>query len=232
MSQSSGRIDLHTHSFFSDGELLPSEFCRRAAVLGYMALAITDHVDISNIEDVLDKLVRFSREGAALYPLTFIPGVELTHVPPELIAALARKAKMLGAGIVVVHGETPVEPTATGANRAAVECQDVDILAHPGFITLEEAEIAARNGVFLELSARNGHNWTNGHVAQVARQTGAKLVVNTDSHAIRDLMDQATARLVAAGAGLIPEEVEAVTVTNPQELVKRARQRIGRIREV
>lgn len=232
MFETSGRIDLHTHSFFSDGELLPSEFCQRAAALGYAALAITDHVDISNIEDVLSKLVRFAREGAALYPLTFIPGVELTHVNPDLIASLARKAKMLGAGLVVVHGETPVEPIAPGTNRAVVECKDVDILAHPGFITVEEAQIAAKHGVYLELSARNGHGWTNGHVAQIARQAGAKLVVNTDSHSIRDLMDQATARRVAAGAGLSREEVDAATVTNPQELVKRAQRRMKPTREV
>lgn len=29
------RIDLHTHSIFSDGELLPSELARRADVLGH-----------------------------------------------------------------------------------------------------------------------------------------------------------------------------------------------------
>ena len=39
------RIDLHMHSLFSDGELLPSELARRALVLGHEAIAITDHVD-------------------------------------------------------------------------------------------------------------------------------------------------------------------------------------------
>ena len=43
------RIDLHMHSLFSDGELLPSEIARRAYVLGHEAIAITDHVDYSNI---------------------------------------------------------------------------------------------------------------------------------------------------------------------------------------
>ncbi len=41
-------IDLHTHSFFSDGELIPSELIRRAEAIGYKAIAITDHVDSSN----------------------------------------------------------------------------------------------------------------------------------------------------------------------------------------
>jgi putative hydrolase len=221
------RIDLHVHSFFSDGVLLPSELLRRAVAKGYGAIAITDHVDSSNLEEVLSKLVRFARHGAGLYPLTFIPGVELTHVPPQLIAPLARQARRLGAALVLVHGETPVEPVASATNRAAVECPDVDLLAHPGFITLEEAQIAAANDVYLELTSRRGHCLTNGHVAQVARAAGAKLVVCTDTHEPGDMMDQAFARQVAAGAGLTPEEVEAATVTNPQVLVQRALRHMG-----
>ena len=46
------RIDLHMHSIFSDGELLPSEIARRASVLNHEAIAITDHVDASNIDCV------------------------------------------------------------------------------------------------------------------------------------------------------------------------------------
>lgn len=221
------RIDLHTHSFFTDGALLPSELCRRAVVMGYSALAITDHADASNLESILEKLTRFAEEQARFFPLTFIPGVELTHCPPQTIAGLARRARRLGAALVNVHGETPVEPTAPGSNRAAVECSDVDILVHPGFITEEEARLAAKNGVYLEITARKGHCLTNGHVAQVARAAGAKLVVNTDTHTPSDMIDQALARRVAAGAGLTPEEVEAATVTHPGELVQRALLRMG-----
>jgi len=232
MNTNDKRIDLHTHSLFSDGELVPAEFCRRAVVMGYGALAITDHADASNLESVLDKLVRFAREQAHRFPLVFIPGVELTHCPPETIAPLARRARRLGAAIVNVHGETPVEPTAPGTNYAAVTCPEVDILVHPGFITEEEARIAAANGIYLEITSRKGHCLTNGHVAQVARATGAKLLVNTDTHAPSDMIDQAFARRVAAGAGLTPEEVEAAVVTNPQELVQRALERMGILRQV
>ena len=123
----------------------------------------------------------------------------------------------------MVHGETPVEPVAPGTNRAALECPDVDILAHPGFVTEEDAALAASNGIALELTARAGHNITNGHVAQVARRAGAKLVINTDAHTPRDFMDQARARLVALGAGLTEEEAEAALISNAWDLVSRAR---------
>jgi histidinol phosphatase-like PHP family hydrolase len=216
------RVDLHTHSFFSDGVLLPSEMLRRVGMLGYGALAITDHADASNLEELLAKLLRLFHEDTSEFGVTFVPGVELTHVPPTQIAPLAQRARRFGARLVVVHGETPVEPVAPGTNRAAVECPDVDILAHPGFITEEEAALAAANDLALELSARGGHNITNGHIAHIARLAGARLVVNTDTHTPADMLNQARARIVALGAGLTAEEAHTALVTNPWHLVSRA----------
>ncbi len=221
------RIDLHTHTFFSDGDLAPSELVRRCVVRGYAAIAIADHVDGSNLEETLERMYRFLREQGQDFPLTIIPSMELTHLPPARIAPLARRAKELGAGLVVVHGETIVEPVAPGTNRAAVECPDVDVLAHPGLITLEEAQIAARTGVHLEISGRRGHSLTNGLVARTAHQAGALLVVDNDGHSPEDLMDQRMAQLVARGAGLDEAGVEAATVTNPRRLVEKAQARIA-----
>jgi histidinol phosphatase-like PHP family hydrolase len=216
------RVDLHTHSFFSDGVLLPSEMLRRAEALNYGALAITDHGDASNLDELLIQLVRFYESGVVGFNLTFVPGIELTHVPPVQIASLARRAKRLGARLVVVHGETAVEPVAPGTNRAAVECPEVDILAHPGFITEEEAALAVANDIALEITARGGHNTTNGHVARIARLTSAKLVVNTDTHTPNNMLDQDHARQVALGAGLNEQEAYAALVTNPWNLVTKA----------
>jgi putative hydrolase len=220
------RIDLHTHSFLSDGVLLPSEQLRRAVVRGYGAIAITDHADASNMEDLLRCLLRFAREQRDDFPLVFLPGIELTHVAPRSVAPLARRAKELGAALVVVHGETIVEPVAPGTNSAAVTCSEVDILAHPGMITVEEAREAAANGICLEITSRGGHSLANGHVVRVAREAGARLVLNTDTHTPGDMIDQEMARLVARAAGLAPQEVEAATVVNPQVVVERARGRL------
>ena len=46
------RIDLHMHSLFSDGELLPSELARRALKLNHEVIAITDHVDWYNVDNI------------------------------------------------------------------------------------------------------------------------------------------------------------------------------------
>ena len=56
------RIDLHTHSLLSDGELVPSELARRAEKLGHAAIAITDHVDLSNIEFVVPQIAKVAAE--------------------------------------------------------------------------------------------------------------------------------------------------------------------------
>lgn len=194
-------IDLHSHTFFSDGALVPSEHVRRVEILGYEAIAITDHADSSNIHFLIPNLIRVARDLNPITSTRLIVGVELTHVPPALIAPLAAQSRALGAQIIVVHGETPVEPVLPGTNRAALEA-DIDILAHPGFITEEEAALAARNNIFLELSGRKGHSLTNGHVVKMAIRTGALLAINADAHAPGDFLTAEMAEKVGLGAGL------------------------------
>jgi len=202
-------IDLHTHTLNSDGELIPTELWRRAQVKGYRYLGITDHVDASNFAEVFARVrtAAASLKGGA--PPVIIPGLEFTHLPPDHIGPLVRQARDLGVPLIVIHGETLAEPVAPGTNRAALEA-GVDILAHPGLITREDAALAKERGVFLELSARKGHSLANGHVAQLARELGAPLIVNTDAHAPGDLITREQAERVAFGAGLSAPEVAAL----------------------
>lgn len=214
------RCDFHMHTTMSDGELLPMELIRRAAAADHRAVAITDHASFSTLEAVIKSAAR-DCEKADAWGIEAIPGVELTHVPVRYIDEAVRKAKKAGAEIVVIHGETPVEPVERGTNREAVENPDVDILAHPGMIGLDEVELAEKNGVFLEISCRRGHSLANGHVALLAREAKAKLLVNTDAHSPEDLSSMAFANTVARGAGLQPEEVRAALVDSPEGLLKR-----------
>ena len=202
-------IDLHTHTVFSDGVLIPAELARRAQVAGLKAMAMTDHGDHSNLDFIIPRLVTVARELNAVMPFIVIPGIELTHVPPPLIADAAQKARDLGARIVVVHGETIVEPVCPGTNLAAIEA-GVDVLAHPGQITEAEAAMAAEKGVLLEITGRKGHSLTNGHVARIAKRAGARLVVNSDSHAPGDLMSLEWAEKVVLGAGLTSADFQAM----------------------
>lgn len=204
-------IDLHTHTLFSDGELIPSELLRRAEALGLRAIALADHADMSTLDWVLPRVVRACEENNPHRRVRAIPAVELTHLPPELIGRYVAESRRLGARIVVVHGESPVEPVAPGTNRAAIEA-GVDILAHPGLLTEDDAHLAARAGVFLEVSCRGGHSLGNGHVVSLARRAGARLVLNSDAHAPRDLVAEPFARVVARCAGLSEDEYGALRV--------------------
>ncbi|MBE0616304.1 MAG: histidinol phosphate phosphatase domain-containing protein [Proteobacteria bacterium] len=202
-------IDLHTHTLFSDGELVPSELIRRAQAVGLRAIALADHADMSTLDWILPRVIRACEENSAARSIRCLPGIELTHVPPSLIARYVAEARARGARLVVVHGESPVEPVEPGSNRAAIEA-GADILSHPGLISEEDARLAAAKGVHLEISARRGHSLTNGHVVALARRTGAPLVLNTDAHAPGDLIPESFAQVVASGAGLTDREYAAL----------------------
>ncbi len=217
------RYDFHIHSLLTEGELVPSEIAQRCTVLDYGGIAITDHVDAANIEFVLESLVPACRELDENFELEIFSGVELTHVPPRLIKKYVEKARGLGAQIVVVHGETVVEPVSGGTNMAALKTPGVDILAHPGLISLEEAELAKKREVFLELTSRKGHSLANGHISRVGSQAGADLLLNSDAHTPDDLISMRQAENIARGAGLSEAEVKRLLVKNPKKL----RARIG-----
>ncbi|WAC07594.1 MAG: histidinol phosphate phosphatase domain-containing protein [Thermodesulfobacteriota bacterium] len=213
-------IDLHTHSLFSDGVLIPAELVQRAKAKGYEALAITDHADRSNLDWIIARIVRFCEDFKKKSDFNVFPGIELTHVLPETIFPLTQEARKLGAQVVVVHGETIVEPVPPGTNRAALEA-GVDILAHPGLISKTEVLLAKGKGILLEISARRGHCLTNGHVARLAKDVGAPLILDTDAHEPEDLLDSAQALRVILGAGLVEADWENIQ--------KNAKNFVGRI---
>lgn len=212
-------IDLHVHSVFSDGELIPSEIIRRCAEVGYKGVAITDHVDFSNISFVLKKLEKL-KDFRDEYEIPLLVGVEITHVPPKLIGRAVETAWKEGAEIVIVHGETIVEPVKEGTNYHAVQ-EEIDILAHPGLIDLRTAEIAKENGIYLEITTRKGHCLTNGYVAKVAREVGCDLVINNDAHSPSDFVSVEMAKKILIGAGV--EKIDKVFENSLKIMKKRLR---------
>ncbi|HHT9131932.1 MAG TPA: histidinol phosphate phosphatase domain-containing protein [Candidatus Tripitaka californicus] len=206
-------FDLHTHSLLSDGALLPGELARRCEAKDFRGLVITDHVDSSNIDFVIPRLVKICKELTDTMRLNVKAGAVLTHIRPQEVTRLVRQARELGAEVVLVHGETLVEPVMPGTNRAGIEA-GADVITHPGLITEEDARLARQKGVRLEISGRKGHCLTNGHVALMARKTGAALVFGSDSHNPEDLLDRPSAEKVAMGAGLDPQEVKNIFQEN------------------
>jgi histidinol phosphatase-like PHP family hydrolase len=152
-----------------------------------------------------------------------LPGAEITHAPPELIPELVKEARSLGAKIVVVHGETIVEPVLKGTNRAAIEA-GADILSHPGLISIEDLLLAKEKNILLEITARKGHSLANGYVAKEAVRFGARLCINTDSHSPSDLITKETARQILLAAGIEENRIDSI-FENAQSLIDKVLRR-------
>lgn len=213
--------DFHTHTFLSDGALSPIELIRRALVKGCTAIGLTDHVGIGSLQRIITELREDCALAQAYWGILAIPGVELTHLPPQAITEAAHKAKELGAKLVIVHGETTMEPVEKGTNLTAVQSPHVDILAHPGLITPEEAFLAAQNSIFLELTSRQGHCLNNSHIATIAQKTAALLLVNSDAHTERDLLTTSITESIASAAGLTEQQRHQALIQNPLLLIEK-----------
>ncbi|MGP8077325.1 MAG: histidinol phosphate phosphatase domain-containing protein [Thermoplasmata archaeon] len=218
------RFDFHSHTYLTDGNESATSMWWAASRLGHRVLAVTDHVALEDPKPILERLFAEARafeEG----PMATLVGVELTLVPPRRIAEAARRARQAGAQIVIVHGETTAEAVPPGTNRAAVRSGEVDVLAHPGFLTEREAEMAVAHGTALELSGRSLHARTNGHVAQTALKVGADLVVDSDAHDTKQLLDYALAQTIGRGAGLNASQVRRALDEAPVRLFRRCARR-------
>lgn len=206
-------IDLHTHSLLSDGVLLPSELVRRAEAKGYTAIAITDHVDFSNIDFVIPRIVKTCKILNRYCKIKSIPGIEITHVPPQSIKGLVKFARKKGAKIVIGHGETISEPVLPGTNRAFIKA-GVDILAHPGMISAEDIKLARSKGVFLEITTRKNHSKTNKRLIGMALKCKAKLVLNTDAHSPEDLVDDKKRKKFLTSLGVRKRDLHMIIMSS------------------
>jgi len=212
--------NLHSHTFLSDGALLPSEVAVRYQNKGYIVIAITDHADYSNIRQVGEAIVGFCKRWPNKSQIKILPGIELTHLPPEQFKPLAKLARKEGIKIIIAHGETPVEPVTKNTNHLAL-LADIDILAHPGLISDEDTELAARRGIFLEITSRNGHSQTNSHVAKQAIKFGAKLILNNDSHQPEDIIAPAELIQVGLNSGLTQAQIDQIYLDVKKFLAKK-----------
>lgn len=198
-------IDLHVHTLFSDGRHTPAVTMRYAKMAGYRAIAFTDHADSSNMRQIIDNLLPMVRKYSLYAGIDLFAGVELTDIPAALIPDAIREARDIGAQVVNVHGQNLSGLVEEGTNLAAIE-GGADILCHPGLITEQEAVLAAEKGVLLEISTRPKNALANGHVVMMARNTGAKLIINNDAHSSSDFVSRDKRRAIALGAAMSPDE--------------------------
>lgn len=213
--------DFHTHSFLSDGGNSPVELIRFAAANGYRCIAITDHASYSNLDSIIPMVRKDCQLAQEYWNIIAIPGVELTNVPAKSINEMAKSAKEMGAEIVIVHGESIVEKVESQTNWEAVNSSYVDILAHPGIFNIEEAKLAAKNGVYVEITSKAGHSLTNGIVARIGKEAGVKFLINTDAHSQEELFSFDFQKKVGLGSGLELKDVEEIIFRNSIDFLEK-----------
>ncbi|MFW9924285.1 MAG: histidinol phosphate phosphatase domain-containing protein [Candidatus Thorarchaeota archaeon] len=212
------RCDFHTHSFFSDGDLLPMELLRRAHVFGHQVYAITDHASASNL-DIIPKLKKDCELATKHWGIIALPGVELTHVPADAIEEIAKKARDQGAIIIVLHGETISEPVEPGTNLKGANSKAIDILAHPGMLSDQEAKLCKKNNVLVEITSNSNHSKTNGITARVGLENHADFIQNTDTHSSSNMITYDGAKKVLIAAGLDEKEANRTMQDNIRKLL-------------
>lgn len=141
-------IDLHTHSYYSDGSLSPAELVRHAQEVGLSALALSDHDTTAGLPEALAEADRLS--------FHFIPGVELSVIS-------ATETHIVGLAI---------DPNSPSLQKALAVAQDfrrernqttAAKLAALGFdCPLAEAEALAGHGIvgrghFAKLMVKKGY---------------------------------------------------------------------------
>ena len=155
-------FDFHIHVNCSGGRggLLPSEAMRLAKCAGFRAVGLIVRADPSTLPILLPTLKTLVKTCSLYADIEAFAGVELVHVPPALLPDAVGQAREQGAALILAHGESIPRQLAdvveTGTNLAAINA-GVDILAHPGLITVEDAQLAAEKGVLLELNTAPGY---------------------------------------------------------------------------
>ncbi len=223
------RYELHSHTDFSDGKSSIEEMINMAREMN-SAIAITDHFigdeffinkilhpNMSSLDSFLNRRKKFREKFKISDDVIF--GIEITRINPKRIPEIAKAAKKLDF-IVLVHGETSSDKVPAGTNTAALNCEYVDVLAHPGHLSEEEALKAKENKIFIEITARKMHKSENPEIAKICKKFNLEMVIDTDAHSAGELIDYRSAKKTGSDAGLSEDEVWK-TNENAKEIFKK-----------
>jgi DNA polymerase (family 10) len=199
------RGDLHSHTTLSDGHNTLEEMAAAARSRGYAYFAITDHsashgfgdhVTAERLEQRIEEVEAWN-QGKRGFRL--LAGSEINigldgslDYPEELV-------RRLDWVVASVHTSFAIdEKEMTARVLAAIENPDVDCIGHltgrligrrePYGIDVEAvAEAAASTGTMLEINGNPNPRDLSEHHARLAREAGARIVINTDAHRIETL---------------------------------------------
>ena len=220
------RGDLHMHTTETDGRSSLEEMALAAAELGREYIAITDHSQNLKIARGLDP-ERLAAQGREIDLLNerlggrprILRGIEADilldgtiDLGPEVLATLDWVI-----GSVHSHFDLP-RAEQTRRVIAAIESGCIDVVGHPTGRLLDKrppydidleavTEAAARCGVALECNAYPDRLDLDDAGCRLARERGAFVVIDTDSHAATHLVGLPGGVRVARRGGLEPRHI-------------------------
>jgi len=189
--------DLHTHSFWSDGQNSIAEMAKAATSLGREYIALTDHsYPTLRFYQRLKEIEQFNYSQDSIRVIT---GLEVNinsdytlQVPDEILA----KHDIIFVSIHTSFRQPKEEMT----NRIlkALENPHVDVFAHPtGRLLLEREGIEAdwetifkriaHLGKFLEIDGYPNRLDLPDNLVREAKRFGVKFTIDTDAHQIQHL---------------------------------------------
>lgn len=217
--------DLHMHTAWSDGAFSIEEMIEACRARGYEYMAITDHSYYLKVANGLsaERLLRQNEEikewNAKFTDIEILSGIEMDILPDGTLDYEDDVLKQLDFVIASIHSSfSQPQEQIMERLKTALYNPYVKLIAHPtgriigrrdGYsVDMEELiRLAAETNTALELNA-NPHRLDLSAVhLKMAQEAGAKLMINTDAHAIEHLEFMETGASAGRKGWLRPETV-------------------------
>jgi DNA polymerase (family X) len=198
------RGDLHCHTDLSDGRNTLEQMAEAAIKRGYEYLAITDHSASHGFGNHVDpptlerQIERVHELDARLDDLKLLIGTETNILPDGSLDYDDDLLSRLDWVIASVHTSFGMDERAmTDRMITAIEHPWVDAIGHPTGRKIETRapynldierviEAAARTHTMIEINSSPDRRDLNELHARAAAQAGVMILVNTDSHSMRN----------------------------------------------
>jgi DNA polymerase (family 10) len=192
--------DVHMHTVETDGRNTIEEMAEAARKRGYKYMAITDHSKnlafANGLDDTraLEHMQRIRKVNDAMEGIQIFAGIEVDILPDGDLDLSNEVLAQMDVVVASVHSQFNQDRAKmTGRLLKALENPHVSILGHPtGRLLLRRdayafdmdaiLKAAARHKVAMELNCYPDRLDLNDVHLRQAKQTGVKIVTNTDSH--------------------------------------------------